>query len=86
MSSDVFVLNDDQQSAVRVFLVQEGDRTLLHVTLLQQVFLQHKSKEQQPSLGGDVADVPICFDLRLLCLHAPKFPVIIDLSHSLTKN
>lgn len=41
--SDVFVLNDDQQSAVSVFLVQKGHGTLLHVTLLQQVFLQHES-------------------------------------------
>lgn len=43
VSSYVFVLNDDQQFVVTVFLVQKGHRTLLRVTLLQQVFLQHES-------------------------------------------
>ncbi len=42
VSSYVFVLNDDQQSVVCVFFVQKGHRTLLHVTLLQKVFLQHE--------------------------------------------
>lgn len=40
VSSDVFVLNDDEQSAVGVFLVQKSDGALVHVTLLQKVFLQ----------------------------------------------
>ena len=40
VSSDVFVLDDDQQSVVGVIVVQKGHRTLLHVPLLQQVFLE----------------------------------------------
>lgn len=43
VSRDVGVLDDDQQSAVGVFFVQEGHGTLLHVPLLQQVFLQRQS-------------------------------------------
>lgn len=37
---DVFVLDDDQQATLGVLLPQEGDGTLVHVALLQQVFLQ----------------------------------------------
>lgn len=40
---DLFVLNDNQQFAVSIFLVQKGHRILLHITLLQQVLLHHKS-------------------------------------------
>ena len=46
VSSDVFVLDDDQQPVVvvvRVVLVQKDHRTQLRVTLLQQVVLQHNS-------------------------------------------
>lgn len=38
--ADVFVLDDDQQTALGVLLPQEGDGTLVHVALLQQVLLQ----------------------------------------------
>lgn len=39
---DVSVFNDNQQFAVSVFLAEEGDGTLLHVALLQQMFLQQE--------------------------------------------
>lgn len=47
VSGDVFVLNDDQQLAVSVFLLQKGQGVLLHVTLLQQVLLRHESKAER---------------------------------------
>lgn len=40
VSSDVFVLDDDEQAALGVLLPQEGDGALVHVALLQQVLLQ----------------------------------------------
>lgn len=46
VSRDVYILDDDQQSAVGVFFAQEGHGTLLHVALLQQVFLQRQSTNQ----------------------------------------
>lgn len=39
--SNVFVLDDDQQSVVGFFLAQKGHGTLSHVTLLQQVLLKN---------------------------------------------
>lgn len=36
---DVGVFDDNQEFAVGVLLVEEGDGTLLHVALLQQMFL-----------------------------------------------
>lgn len=39
---DVGVFNDHQQFAVSVLLVEEGDGTLLHVALLQQMLLQQE--------------------------------------------
>lgn len=47
VSGDVFVLNDDQQLAVSVFLVQKGQGVLLHIALLQQVLLRHDSKAER---------------------------------------
>lgn len=40
VTSDVFVLDDDEQTALGVLLLQESDGTLVHVALLQQVRLQ----------------------------------------------
>lgn len=44
VSSDVLVLDDDQQAALGVLLPQEGNGTLVHVALLQQVLLQTEAR------------------------------------------
>lgn len=44
VSSDVFVLDDDEQTALCVLLLQEGDGALFHVALLQEVLLQTEAQ------------------------------------------
>lgn len=44
VTSDVFVLDDDEQTTLGVLLPQEGDGTLGHVALLQQVLLQTEAQ------------------------------------------
>ena len=51
---DVCVFNDHQKFAVSVFLVQEGDGTLLNVALRQQMFLRKDTHRQQlPKKDGN---------------------------------
>lgn len=67
---DVCVFNDNQQFAVSVFLVQEGDGTLLHIALLQQMFLQHKDThcQQIPDMS-----VSACDGQQLVLLHEKNY-------------
>lgn len=66
VTGDIFVLNDDQQPAVSIFLVQEVHRILLPVTLLQQVLLQHKSTQLKYLLQiTDFEQVDVSLKLNL---------------------